>query len=91
MEKLWNSELIVAALFGALFYFILEYVAKKKTGFSLLFWIKDNWINLVVLLAVVSFTSFMEMAMSKWVAAMLGFNLSKIIDYVQDLFTKEHA
>lgn len=86
-----ETSIIIACLLGVLVYFILEFKTKgfKFGDFSITFWIKDNWLNLITTAIAIWAWLYIKDGLTKEMAFMIGFGWNKIWDYLQDLASKK--
>lgn len=84
-----NNEIIVSIALGAIIYFMFEFKTKGIKGFSLWYWVKDNWFNVILTCVIYYALTYIGQISDKMTAFALGFSVNKIVDYFQDLMTKK--
>lgn len=86
-----EHSIIYSAIGGVILYFICEYKSKKFAwaDFKLGYWIKDNWFNVISTVFILWFWLYINDDITKLQAATIGFGWNKIVDYVQDFFSKK--
>lgn len=85
----FTPENIAMLIFGTILYFTMEFKAKSSEGkFSPLYWLKDNWYNLVINLAAIGAYFTLQDSVSKEEAFAVGFAPNYIVDRLVDLKKK---
>ena len=89
-----DKTIIIATLLGALIYFLMEFKSKKLSftkDFSILYWLKDNWMNIFTTVACLYAYVYIKEGITKEMAFAIGFGWNKIQDYFQDFLSKERV
>jgi hypothetical protein len=85
----FTSENIILILLGSVLYFLTEYKAKCNTaGFSMGYWLKDNWINLVINLVAIPAYFMLRDSIEKPEAFLAGFFPNYLVDKLLDMRDK---
>ena len=82
-----DKTIIISALLGVLLYFGLEFKTKgfKWADFKAIFWISDNWWNLVLTAVSMYAYLYIKDGITREAAFVIGFAGNKGLDYMQDL------
>jgi len=84
-----NKELIIAVALGALIYFLMEFRSKRIQGFSVWYWIKDNWYNVVLTCLIMYALVYIGYVTDRVAALLLGYSANGIIDRFQDIMSSK--
>jgi len=82
-----TKELIIAVALGALVYFLMEYRAKRIQNFSLWYWIKDNWYNVILTCLIMYALVYIGYVEDRVAALFLGYSANGIVDRFQDMMS----
>ncbi len=79
---------ILLTVIGALIYFIIEFKAGTVSGFQLGYWIKDNWVNIALI--ILCDLAWFQVAgePTKLTALILGLIPNYTVDRIYDLIAK---
>ena len=81
-----NTTNIVLLVLGTIAYFVMEYKLKKgESSFSIGFWIKDNWYNVLFSVSCVVAYFIIQDSVSKLEAFTLGLAPNLIADWVANM------
>ena len=81
-------ETILLTLLGTLIYFVMEFKSRATTEFDFSYWIKDNWINLLLIILVDIAYIMLIGEPTKEIAFVIGLVPNLAADWIGDLIKK---
>lgn len=83
-----TSSPIFLTILGAVIYFLFEFKSRATTSFQFGYWIKQNWYNILTVIACdIAYIQLLGTP-SKEIALVLGLLPNLAVDWIQDLIKK---